>query len=85
MRVNVVGRGFEQAARGGFGFAYLTGAEVQICQLIIQLRGVGIGTECSFVLLHSVPHVFRPAGGDRFFLVNVREGGMVVGLTAVRF
>jgi hypothetical protein len=38
VRVYIVWRGFEQPAGGRFGLAHLTGAEVEIGKLVVQLR-----------------------------------------------
>ena len=43
----------------------------------------GIGVERVFVFLDGVGHVLGLAGVDRFFLVDIRKRGVIVGLGAV--
>ncbi len=81
--VDIVGRSFEQGARGGFGFVHFAGAEVEICERVVQLGRAGVGIERSFVLLDRVGHIFGLAGVDGFFLVDVGKRSVIVGLGAV--
>ena len=83
MRVHVVGGSFEQSARRGLSLVQMAGrAEVEVSQCVAQFRGTGIGIERVFIFLDGVGDVFGLTGIDRFFLINVGQRGVEIGLCA---
>ena len=83
VRVDVVGRVLQQHPRRHFGIVHAAHAEIEIGQIVGQLRRIGIGIERQLVLLDGLVHLVGAAVGDGVILIHGGQRQVIVRLGAI--